>query len=80
MGNDMTIETKYNVGDKAWFVESHGELTEARVTGMSISVLLDGHVMTTYSMAKKYGHVYFWPEEKLFPTKEELLKSLQYDV
>lgn len=73
----MTIGTKYNVGDNAWFADSHGELTEAYITGISISVLLDGHVMITYDMAREYGKVYFWSEEKLFSTKEELLKTLQ---
>lgn len=73
----MIIKTKYTIGDRAWF-DSHGMPEEARVTGIRISVLLDGYVIITYSLVSlvKKGTVYFWNEEKLFPTKEELLKSL----
>jgi hypothetical protein len=73
----MTIETKYNIGDKAWF-DSHGVLEEASVTGIRVSVLLDGYVIITYSLVSlvKNGTVYFRSEDQLFSTKEELQKSL----
>ncbi len=72
----MTIETKYNIGDEVW--------TEfyMKPTKMVVAALLfvkDADVeKIMYSVVKPDNHREFYDaaESKLFPTKEELLKSL----
>lgn len=70
----MTIETKYNIGDEVWFLSYHYP-RKARICGMSIYVTNSGEITLIYSLAEK--DVYWHKQERdLFPTKEELLKSL----
>ena len=70
----MTIETKYNIGDEVWFL-SYNSPRKARICGMSIYVQNSGEIVLIYSLTEKnlYWHK---NEQDLFPTKEELLKSL----
>lgn len=72
----MTIETKYNIGDEVWG-EWYMEITKFKVKGISIIVegikpsILYDLVDTQYCTNEAS-----MTEEYLFPTKEELLKSL----
>ena len=70
----MTIETKYNIGDEVWF-NSLGHHIKGKVDEINISVLIDGSVQIIYSIDKS-GYFFERPDYDLFPTKEELLKSL----
>lgn len=76
----MTIETKYNVGDEVWFLKDN-KATTMRIWDIDI------RVRTAYDGEKTYGsytRIFYYDfgcyneieENKLFPTKEELLKSL----
>lgn len=65
----MTIETKYNIGDEVWFMDG-----KRKKKGVIYCVFAFGSFFfyqvqwndTLYPVFEKY----------LFPTKEELLKSL----
>lgn len=70
----MTIETKYNIGDEVW-INSLGHHIKGNVDEINISVLIDGSVHIIYSIDKS-GYFFERHGEELFPTKEELLKSL----
>lgn len=76
----MTIETKYNVGDKVWV--KHTNWPE-NVVIISIDIQL--HINrfnkieiknVTYYVEEECKCVYHIYEKGIFPTKEELLKSL----
>lgn len=64
----MTIETKYNIGDEVWFIDGHNRPRRDRVT--SIRIMHDLSIMYYFEVSLSRD------EEELFPTKEELLKSL----
>ena len=70
----MTIETKYNIGDEVWFIlgatAKKGEVLE--ITFTKIEDILTGYY---YNVSVGTSHASFY-EKQLFPTKEELLKSL----
>ena len=72
----MTIQTKFNVGDEAFFMEDN-KVVVSTVTGITIYVAEEGTfctpvVRTFYSLVR-YSSV----EDKiLFTTKQELLESL----
>lgn len=70
----MTIETKYNIGDEVWFIlgatAKKGEILE--VTFTKREEILTGFYYSV-SVGASYASFY---EKQLFPTKEELLKSL----
>lgn len=70
----MTIETKYNIGDKVWF-QTLGINYKAEIIRISIDVFLDKKTAIHYNLHRK-GYSYERNEDELFPTKEELLKSL----
>lgn len=70
----MTIETKYNIGDEVWLM-ALGKPKKGKIGTISIGVLGDGDVKLKYSV-EKIGFWYHRYENQLFPTKEELLKSL----
>ena len=70
----MIIETKYNIGDEVWFMND-GEPTSERIVRIDVeqyerkqfvecTVVLSDVILTSFY------------EQELFPTKEELLKSL----
>ena len=71
----MTIETKYNIGDEVWLMVL-GRPKKGQIGAMTIWVLGDGDVELKYSVEKS-GFWYQRYESQLFPTKEELLKSLK---
>lgn len=66
----MTIETKYNIGDEVWFHTSSGPICGT----------IESFTMTKYGIICNLSSEELveidWPLDKLFPTKEELLKSL----
>ena len=65
----MTIKTKYNIGDEVWFIRNN------KVTLGFVEIINIRH--TTFEEDIEYyvlGNWYY--ESSLFPTKEELLKSL----
>lgn len=69
----MTIETKFNTGDEVWFRTLKFNV-KAKVIGVTINLREDGVIME-YGLERK-GYYYQKREIDLFPTKEELLKSL----
>ena len=67
----MTIETKYNIGDEVWWKSypdiRHGKVYDIWVESKNIS----------YAIRESNGAIVLYIAEcNLFPTKEELLKSL----
>lgn len=68
----MTIETKYNIGDEVWFLFDGKPLNGkiARISEYTIKIIV----------IFKDGKEYLFSRDikgfELFPTKEELLKSL----
>lgn len=75
----MTIETKYNIGDEVWRLAGYPEEPEkVTITGMRLGYRDDydeymGKQSVFYSIdCSAIEH----EERELFPTKEELLKSL----
>lgn len=75
----MKIETNYNIGDKVWYIHEYkvvcGTICEISTSLCSIEYV---YIETTYYTLKR-GGIYKddkVKEEYLFPTKEELLKSL----
>lgn len=72
----MTVDTKYNLGDEVWG-EWYMEITRFKVT--SISIFVVGNITSiVYDLedTQDYTNDARMTEENLFPTKEELLKSL----
>ena len=65
----MTIETKYNIGDEVWFMYRN-KIFSGRIVGIFIKS--NGISYKIVSIIKGM----WFSESKLFPTKEELLKSL----
>lgn len=70
----MTIKTKFNIGDEVW-LNSLGHHIKGKVDEINISLLIDGSVHIIYSIEKS-GYFFERYDDELFPTKEELLKSL----
>lgn len=66
----MTITTKYNIGDEVWFIFG-GKPYKSRVLG--IKVWSQDWYIYCVRQFQSSGDIL---EELLFPTKEELLKSL----
>lgn len=72
----MTIETKYNIGDEVWG-EWYMEIVKFKVKGISIIVEgIQPSILYDLVDAQDYTNDAGMTEEDLFPTKEELLKSL----
>ena len=71
----MTIETKYNVGDEVW-VMSDGKPTKGNVKWIDIHIgrLGKEQIIEVRYQVLSYDTPY--SEGLVFPTKEELLKSL----
>ena len=67
----MTIETKYNIGDKVWFHTSRGP-----ICGTIESITVTKYGLIAELSSEELVEDINWPLDKLFPTKEELLKSL----
>ena len=64
----MIIETKYNIGDEVWFTDRHDHPRCDRVTSIRLMHDLSIQYYLEVSLSRE--------EDKLFPTKEELLNSL----
>lgn len=75
----MTIETKYNIGDEVW-IEFANYPTQGTIKSIDISVHVEYKNIisiqnVTYDI--RVGDCIFtFYERGIFPTKEELLKSL----
>ena len=73
----MTIETKYNIGDEVYFISPYADMPtckyihEIRVRYYGINV-----PRVYYYLVAGLGMDLEMAEDKLFPTREELLKSL----
>lgn len=67
----MTIETKYNIGDEVWMMHCKKPtcvlITNYRIDKYDIMYLYEGAFI-----AEQWAF-----EDDLYPTKEELLKSLE---
>lgn len=61
----MTIETKYNIGDEVWY-NIVGNAVKGKVVAIERGLYRCTFYMTTA----------YFRDEEIFPTKEELLKSL----
>jgi hypothetical protein len=71
----MTIETKYNIGDEVWFMNENKAyvsfIEDVRVKRNNKNTKIE--YMVESMQKKDFG---LKKESDLFPTKEELLKSL----
>lgn len=67
----MTIETKYNIGEEVWCL----------VKGKPYKVTITAYKLDGYNIIRglidDICRYFELPEYNLFPTKEELLKSLK---
>lgn len=70
----MEIRTKYNIGDEVWF-QTLGINYKAKVMEIRMRIFSDNDIIINYSLERS-GYYYERNEDDLFPTKEELLKSL----
>ena len=71
----MTIETKYNIGDEVWIMV-RGECYQLKVVGIRTNSL-KYYKSIEYFVSEDGDELSFtFGESELFPTKEELLKSL----
>lgn len=70
----MTIETKYNIGDEAWCINLRKEPMQAKIFRINVEVKRK-NIYVEYSLSNK-EYIVTRKVEELFPTKEELLKSL----
>lgn len=68
----MTIETKYNIGDEVWFRSPSGKIVRDQITVVWMIRVMP-HEQEVWYQLQRYTHR---KESQLFPTKEELLKSL----
>lgn len=67
----MDIQTKYDIGDRVWYISSN-KATDSDITGVNITV--GEFEKTDIKYILHYDELL--PENKLFETKEKLLKSL----
>lgn len=67
----MTIKTKYNIGDEVWY-KDFKEIYHDRISNIFIDVDCLGRIHIDYELWNDVTK----EECKLFPSKEELLKSL----
>ena len=70
----MIIETKYNIGEKVFLlirnkVECY-TICEVKTT------VTPSNINISYKLQTFAGNTDYYPENELFPTKEELLNSL----
>lgn len=72
----MTIETKYNIGDEVWGIPN-GKSVRFTIERISVKVYANGHKSISYEYDDANDdRIYRLPEYMVFPTKEELIKSL----
>ena len=75
----MTIETKYNIGDEVW-VKWKGEIYRTKIDAITVETFcrMDDEAIKTnirYDMIVPDAYLSY-REYAVFPTKEELIKSL----
>jgi hypothetical protein len=70
----MTIETKYNIGDEVWLM-AWGIPRRGRVWKITTMSYDSGETEEFYILFGDDG-VFSSNRDEIFPTKEELLKSL----
>lgn len=74
----MKIETKYNIGNKVWFIYGRS-VSKGTIKEVLVSLISDeyGNINTSIDYIVMTGYIEERVEENhLFTTKEELLKSL----
>lgn len=73
----MKIETKYDIGQEVWINHFH-EVKMANISHIDIYVNKNGQVKPFYWVVIPPSDtpIFKYEEHELFPTKEELLKSL----
>lgn len=71
----MTIETKYNIGNIGYWAGSDGTCKEGEICGIFIYKEGIKYTVKEYEIRNKIYLIYV-DEQNLFPTKEELLRSL----
>ena len=74
----MTIETKYNIGDEVWLMFENKAIT-AQVIAMDVEIREYSMWNESANCICKIKCSHFTRdihESRIFPTKEELLKSL----
>ena len=67
----MTIETKYDIGQEVWY-NGYEEIFQDEICQIKVNIDCLGEIHIGYEL---WGDV-IKEEYQLFPTKEELLKSL----
>lgn len=76
----MTIETKYNIGDEVWHLDHKEEIKCSKIKAISCHVrdksIFPAPFTIAYFFEFQLGVKAWYFEYQLFPTKEELLKSL----
>ena len=70
----MTIETKYNIGDEVWFQDEKQPVNN-EILGIEIETYKHKQLIK-YLFVHDGWFLFTVCEDDLFPTKEELLKSL----
>ena len=68
----VLVKTKYNIGDKVWFI-SNNRVQSLDVTGVGICSELEAECKVEYILHFNSSWV---NENKLFKSKKELLESL----
>lgn len=71
----MEIKTKYNIGDEVW-ISHKSRIHNGIVDFISIDVTKENTMTVYYHIDEANGISCTFEEQQLFPTKEELLKSL----
>lgn len=74
----MKIETKYNIGDKVW-MSFFDKPKEVVITGIKCTLRGISLICKYYNISKGCESDVEIPEDFIYPTKEKLLKSLQYE-
>ena len=70
----MTIETKYNIGDEVWFM-NEGEPTSEKIVRIDVEQY-EQKQFVEYTVVLSDVILTSFYEQEVFPTKEELIKSL----
>jgi hypothetical protein len=71
----MKIETKYNIGDEVWLIWEH-KVQSAKIDSIW-NITVNPEISVIYQLNMKWHDApLLFKENALFPTKEELLRSL----
>ena len=71
----MTIKTKYNIGDEVW-VSVDGKPTQGKIRAINARISRFGDSLRGRVTYEVLSYELPYEERQVFPTKEELLKSL----